>query len=385
MTRKKPPGKKPSLPAKAVQAPATTPADLLEDLRSLIRQTREATAQAVSSALVLLYWELGHRIRTEVLKQQRAAYGEEVITAIAARLAEEFGEGFSRPNLFRMVRFAEAFPDRQVVATLSRQLGWSHFVEIIPLPLDLQRDFYAEMCRVERWSVRSLRAKIQGMLFERTGLSRKPAELARQELDALRAEDKLTPDLVFRDPYFLDFLGLTDSYSEKDLETSILREIQRFILELGSDFAFLARQKRIVIGPKDFYIDLLFYHRRLRRLICLDLKIGTFEAADKGQMELYLRWLEKHEQRPGEEALLGLILCADKDDKQVQLLQLDRSGIRVASYLTDLPPRRLLQKKLHDAVRLAQAKLEAAPEAGEEGDLTARDRPPTGRKKRRGK
>jgi hypothetical protein len=178
-------------------------------------------------------------------------------------------------------------------------------------------------------------------------------------LEALRAEDQLTPDLVFRDPYFLDFLGLADTYAEKDLETAILRELQQFILELGAGFAFIERQKRLVIDGKDYYLDLLFYHRRLRRLLAIDLKIGAFEAADKGQMELYLRWLERHEVQAGEEPPLGLILCTDKGEEQVELLQLDRSGIRVASYLTDLPPRPLLQKKLHDAVLLARARLQS--------------------------
>ena len=256
-----------------------------------------------------------------------------------------------------MIRFADVFPDGEIVSTLSRQLGWSHFVEIIPLKDDLQRDFYAEMCRIERWSVRTLRTKVQSMLFERTALSRKPDKLARQELEALREEDQLTPDLVFRDPYFLDFLGLADSYNEKEVEAAILRELQQFILELGAGFAFIDRQKRLVIDGEDFYLDLLFYHRRLRRLIAIDLKIGKFEAADKGQMELYLRWLERHERQPGEEPPLGLILCADKGEEQVELLQLDRSGIRVASYLTELPSRSLLQQKLHDALRLARAKL----------------------------
>jgi predicted nuclease of restriction endonuclease-like (RecB) superfamily len=260
-----------------------------------------------------------------------------------------------------MIRFAEVFPDRQIVVTLSRQLSWSHFVEIIFLPDDRQRDFYAELCRVERWTVRTLRDKVQGMLFERTALSRKPAELARQELTGLREEDRLSPDLVFRDPYFLNFLGLSDTYSEKDLEAAILRELERFILELGAGFAFIDRQKRIVIDGEDHHIDLLFFHRRLRRLLAIDLKIGTFTAADKGQMELYLRWLEKHEMQPGEESPLGLILCSDKGDEKVELLQLDRSGIRVASYLTDLPPRPLLEQKLHEAVRHAQARLEARP------------------------
>ena len=184
-------------------------------------------------------------------------------------------------------------------------MGWSHFVELLPLKDQLRRDFYAEMCRIERWSVRTLRDKIDGMLFERTALSRKPDELAEQELAGLREEDRLSPDLVFRDPYFLDFLGLKDTYGEKDLEAAILREMEQFLLELGVGFAFVARQKRIVIDGEDFYLDLLFYHRKLRRLVAVDLKLGRFQAADKGQMELYLRWLEKYEMEPGEETAAG--------------------------------------------------------------------------------
>ncbi len=337
---------------------------MLADLRALIEKGREGVAQAVNSALALLYWEVGRRIRQDILKKLRADYGEEILSTLSKELAGEFGSGYSVPNLSRMVRFAEVFADRDVIVTLVRHLGWSHFVEIIPLTTDLQRDFYAEMCRLERWSVRTLREKIKGMLFERTALSRKPDELARQELKALRDEDRLTPDLVFRDPYVLDFLGLADTFSEHDLETAILRELQRFLLELGDGFAFIDRQKRIVIDGKDFRIDLLFYHRRLRRLIALDLKIGPFEAADKGQMELYLRWLAKHEQQPGEDTPLGLILCADRGEEEVELLHLDRSGIRIASYLTELPPRPLLQKKLQDAIRLARARLEVGTNLG---------------------
>jgi hypothetical protein len=167
--------------AKAPSRPAV-PGRLIDDVRDLIRQARTATARAVNAALVLLYWEIGQRIRTDILKEERAGYGEEIVSTLSNELTAEFGSGYSRPNLFRMIRLAEVFPDREIVSTLSRQLGWSHFVEIIPLKDDLRRDFYAELCRVERWSVRTLRAKVQGMLFERTGLSRKPAELARREL-----------------------------------------------------------------------------------------------------------------------------------------------------------------------------------------------------------
>ena len=242
--------------------------------------------------------------------------------------------------------------------TLSRQLSWSHFLAIIPQKDPLKRDFYAEMCRVENWSVRTLRSKIGGMLFERTALSKKPAKLAEQELANLQAEGQLTPDLVFRDPYFLDFLDLKDSYSEQDLESAILRELQSFILELGSGFAFVGRQYRIVIDGEDHHIDLLFYHRKLKRLVVVDLKLGEFKAADKGQMELYLRWLEKHEMQEGEEAPLGLILCADKSSEKIELLRLDQSGIHVATYLTELPPVEVLREKLNESIRRAKSLLE---------------------------
>jgi predicted nuclease of restriction endonuclease-like (RecB) superfamily len=237
-------------------------------------------------------------------------------------------------------------------------LGWSHFKEIIPLKDELQRDFYAEMCRVERWSVRTLRDKIDAMLYERTAISKKPEEVAKAELANLRTEDQLSPDLVFRDPYFLDFLGLKDRYLEKDLEDAILRELETFLLELGNGFTFQARQFRIQIDSDDFYLDLLFYHRRLKRLIAIDLKLGDFKAEYKGQMELYLRWLAKHEQQPGENPPLGLILCAGKKTEQIELLELDQSGIHVAEYLTALPPRELLQQKLHTAIAISRARLE---------------------------
>jgi predicted nuclease of restriction endonuclease-like (RecB) superfamily len=287
---------------------------------------------------------------------------------VSKELVASYGNGFSVPNLSRMTKFAEVFSDREVVLALSRELGWSHFVEILPLKDQLRRDFYAEMCRIERWSVRTLRAKIGGMLFERTALSRKPADLAERELAGLREDDQLSPDLVFRDPYFLDFLGLKDSYGEKDLEAAILREMERFLLELGAGFAFVARQKRIVIDGEDYSLDLLFYHRKLRRLVAVDLKLGRFKAGDKGQMELYLRWLEKYETEAGEEAPLGLILCADKGDEQIELLQLDRGGIRVAAYLTELPPKKLLERQLHESALRAKAQLEArntTPEASD--------------------
>ncbi len=331
--------------------------DLIAELREMILQARREVAQRVNSALVILYWKIGSRIRRDILKEKRAEYGKEIVSALGRQLSEEFGSGYSEKNLWHMLRFAEVFPKEEIVYALSRELSWTHFRRIIYLEDSLKREFYAEMCRIERWSTRTLEKKISSMLFERTALSRKPKELAKQELAQLQKEDKLTHDLVFRDPYFLDFLGLKDTYSEKDLEAAILREIEAFILELGLGFTFVARQKRITVDNEDYYLDLLFYHRKLRRLVAIDLKLGKFQASDKGQMELYLRWLEKYEKQPEEETPIGLILCATKSEEHIKLLQLDKSGIRVAEYLTELPPREMLEKKLHQAIKMARERL----------------------------
>jgi predicted nuclease of restriction endonuclease-like (RecB) superfamily len=330
---------------------------LVTDVRALIEAARGRVAQAANAGLVMLYWSVGRRVRQDILRSKRADYGGQIVPTLSAQLVAEYGQGFSRPNLFKMLKFVEKFPDQQIVSTLSRQLGWSHFAELLQLKDALQRDFYAEMCRLERWSVRTLRQKIGGMLYERTALSKKPAKLAAIELKKLREEDRLTPDLVFRDPYFLDFLGLKGAYQEKDLEAAILREMENFVLELGVGFAFVERQKRIQVGGTDYYLDLLFYHRGLRRLVAVELKLDRFKPEFKGQMELYLRWLEKHEQEEGEEAPIGLILCAGGGQEEVELLQLDKSGIRVAEYMTQLPPRKLLEKKLHEAIFLARERL----------------------------
>lgn len=341
------------VPAKPTAAP------LLADVRRMIVSAREHVAHAVDAGLALLYWQVGTRIRREVLLEKRADYGKEIVQTLSGQLAAEFGSGFSRSNLFSMVRFAELFPHAKIVQTLSGQLGWSHFDLLLRVDDPLAREFYSEMCRLERWSVRTLREKIDSRLFLRTALSKKPARLARRELAALRDEDHLSPDLVFRDPYVLGFLGLKDTYAEKDLEAAILREMESFILELGDGFSFVARQKRMRVGGVDHYLDLLFFHRHLRRLVAIDLKLGMFTPADKGQMELYLAWLKKHEAVAGENSPLGLILCAGKNDEAVRLLGLDRGDIRVASYLAKALPQKQLERKLHDTVRVARAHLAA--------------------------
>ena len=340
------------------QTPVQLADTLFHELRSLIEETRSSVAVTVNSALTMLYWRVGKRICKELLQGERAAYGAEILPTLSAKLLRDFGRGWSERNLAYMVRLAETFPDGDILQALSAKLSWSHFKAIIYLDDPLKRDFYAEMCRVESWNTRTLQKKIDSMLFERTALSKKPDELIRLELDGLRDEDRLTPDLVFRDPYFLDFLGLTDRYLEKDLEGAILRELEKFLLELGVGFTFVARQKRIQVDNDDYYLDLLFFHRRLKRLVAIELKLGEFKPADKGQMELYLRWLDKYERQPDEKTPIGLILCTEKKQETVKLLALDQSGIRVAKYLTELPPREILAQELHKAIAQAKERID---------------------------
>lgn len=334
---------------------------ILDDLRGMIEHARQTVASTVNASLTQLYWHIGNRIHGEILEEERAGYGEEIVATLSRQLMLEYGNGFAEKSLRRMIQFAEVFPDDQIVATLSRQLSWSHFVILIPLKDTLMRDFYAEMCRIEKWNVRTLREKVDSMLYERTALSKKPTSVVKAELKKLKKENRLTPDLVFRDPYVLEFLELNDRYLEKDLEDAIMRELEQFLLELGTGFTFVARQKRITIDGEDFRIDLLFFHRDLKRLVVIELKLGDFKPEYKGQMELYLRWLNKHERRPKEEAPMGLILCAGKKNERIELLELDRSGIHVAEYLTILPSKKILREKLHKAIAHARKRLEETP------------------------
>jgi len=322
---------------------------LISTIKEMVEQAKDNVVLNVNSELVLLNWKIGKLIKSHILMNERSEYGEKIVATLSQQLSVEFGRGFATSNLFRMIKFFEAFPNYEIVATLSPQLGWSHFVELIPMTDPLKREFYAEICASERWSVRVLRERIQGMLFERTTISKKPQLTIKNDLEALRTTGKLSKNLVFRDPYLLEFLGLEDTYSESDLEKAILRDLEKFLLELGSDFTFVARQKRITIGGDDFYIDLLFFHRSLRRLVLIELKLGKFQASHKGQVELYLRWLDKHERKEGEESPLGIILCAEKHHEQIELLELDSGDIHVAEYLTK-PLEKILKKQLQLAV-----------------------------------
>lgn len=330
-------------------------AELLGDLRQIIDSARSRVAATANYELTAMYWNIGNRINRDMLNNERAEYGKQIVATVARQLQEEYGtKGFDEKSIRRMMQFAQTFPDFQIVAQLATKLSWSHFIEVLPLKEPLQREFYLMMAASERWGRNKLREKIDGMLYERTAIATKPEELIKQELADLRDSETLSPDLVFKSPYFLEFTGLKGMYSEKSLEDSLVAHLEQFIMELGNGFTFVERQKRMIIDGEDFYLDLLFYHRKLHRLIAIDLKLGRFKAQYKGQMELYLRWLEQNEMQPGEESPLGLLLCTEGSEEQINLLQLDKSGIRVAQYLTELPSKEVLLRQLQKSLAAAK-------------------------------
>ena len=235
------------------------------------------------------------------------------------------------------------------------QFSWTHIRSLVSVTDPLARQFYMEMCRLEHWDTRTLDAKIDSQLYERTAISRKPEDVIKKELDNLKDDNTLNPDLVFKSSYFLDMLGLPDVFTEKDLESSIVTQMQSFICEMGTDFAFIGRQKRITVDAIDYYIDLLFYHRTLRRLVAIDLKLGKFKPEHEGQMLLYLRYLNKNERKEGELSPIGLVLCSEGNTEHVEYLMLDEdSPIKVAQYYTQLPDKKLLAEKMQRAIAIAR-------------------------------
>ena len=331
---------------------------LMQDLRHIIEKARGHVAATANYEQTMMYWHIGDRINRDVLENQRAEYGKQIVAQVARQLQEEYGKkGFDEKSIRRMMQFATMFPEEQIVAQLARKLFWSHFIEVLPLKDSLQREFYITMAASGRWGRDKLRKEIDGMLFERTAISGKPEEFIKKELSTLRDDNVMSPDLVFKSPYFLEFTGLKGFYSEKTLEDCLVAHLEQFLIELGNGFCFVARQKRMIIDGEDFKLDLLFYHRRLHRLIAIDLKKGRFKAEYKGQMELYLRWLEQNEMEPGEETPLGLLLCTEGSKEQIELLQLDKAGIKVAQYMTELPPREVLQHQIQKSLTMAKARL----------------------------
>jgi predicted nuclease of restriction endonuclease-like (RecB) superfamily len=321
---------------KTIQTPEQI---LLNDISQLIEQSKNFVIVQANSVMTMLFWNVGKRINEDILKNKRADYGKRIVPTLSAQLEGAYGKNFETKNLRRMMQFAEQFPDFEIVAPLARQLSWSHFRELIPIKSEEARLFYAKEATERGWGKRELRQSIERKEFERT------------EIANIKFNNQSSVQFnVFKDPYFLDFLNLPKDFLENDLEDAILKELERFILEMGKGFAFVERQKRMIIDDEDFHLDLLFFHRTFKRLVAIELKLGKFQAKYKGQMELYLKWLNRYERQEGENEPIGLLLCTEGNREQIELLEMHKDGIMVAEYWTDLPPKKLLEQKIREIV-----------------------------------
>jgi len=324
---------------------------LFERVAAIIENRKYRAAVHANQETTLMFWEIGKYINQAVLGNERAAYGKKILSTLSTKLMERYGESFAERNLYRMSQFATQFSDVEILSELSTKLSWSHFVELLSLKKEEARMYYASDAATLNYGIKELRRRISRKAFERQ-------EIANAEL----AENSTVPFNVFKDPYLLDTLGLKDSYLEADLENAILDDIKAFFLEFGHGFAFIDRQKRMNVNGDDIVLDLLFYHREIKRLVAVELKLGKFKAAYVGQMLLYLKWLDKYERKDGEETPIGLILCASANRETVELLDMDKAGIAVAEYWTHLPAKAEFEAKIKDIMveakeRLARRKL----------------------------
>jgi len=327
--------------------------ELLPGIARIIEQARLKTAVFLNAETTLLYWAIGHFINHSLKENNRTEYGSKILATLSQLLTKKYGKGFTYTALTRMCKIAEIF-DQEMIATLSQQLSWSHLIELATISDNLRREFYLQMCIQQKWGIRELREQNSKMLFERTVISRQPEAVITSQLQELKEQNKLNPDLVIKNIYILDFLNLPQLYSETDLENALISQIEQFIMELGKGFAFVERQKRISVDGEDYHLDLLFYHRKLRCLIAIDLKLGKFKPAYKGQMELYLRWLEEHELQQGEEKPIGLLLCSEGNTEHIELMMLNEPDVKVAQYLIELPDKQWFADKLHRAMEIAK-------------------------------
>jgi len=320
--------------------------DLVKLMAGLVESARNVVSAHANATLTMLNWKLGYLINVEVLQRRRGDYGDEIVVSASQQLTARFGAGFDKTNLYRMVKFAQTFPDEQIVATLSPQLSWSHIRELLPLKTSEARMFYAAEVAEKRLGVRELRQAISRRAFERR-------EIANAQIPAGSA----LPLDAFKDPLLLDLLGLHDTFAEADLEQAILCELESFLLEVGRGFAFVGRQVRMPMGDDDYHLDLLFYSRPLARLVAVELKIGKFVPEYEGQMKFYLKWLDRFERGDNEAAPIGLILCTSTDRDQIELMELHKDNIVVAEYWTDLLPKQELEKRLQVMIREARERV----------------------------
>lgn len=313
-----------------------------------IIEKRKIRAQAkVNQEGVLMFWEVGKYISTVLLGGERSEYGKKIVVTLSQQLQAKYGNSFEYTNITRMIRFANRFPDFEIVVPLSQQLSWSHLIALLPLKNDEAFMFYADDVADRHLGVRGLRKQIASKAYERR-------EIANSQLTTVSS----VPFNVFKDPYLLDVFGLKDNYLEADLEKAIIADLESFILEFGNGFTFVARQKRMTMDGEDFTLDLLFYNRILKRLVAIELKLGKFKPSHMGQMQFYLKWLNKFERQVDEAAPIGIILCTEASRDQIELMELDKEGIAVAEYWTHLPPKADFERKINEIYAEAVERLE---------------------------
>lgn len=326
---------------------------MLIELRQLIESTKQQVLVYVNQQVSLQYYSIGKYIVENLHTDTYSDYGKQILVTLSQTLQREYGSGYSYSALTRMINVSKRF-DKEKFVTLSQTLSWSHFLELAAIEDDTKRLFYEKVSVAKHWSVRALREQINKMHYERTLIATKPEDEVVEALESSPIEKNV--DVQLKSSYILDFLGLTGFYSEEELEDAILANLERFLLELGEGFTFEARQKRFTIDSIDYKLDLLFFHRKLNRQIAIDLKLGKFLPEYKGQMELYLKYLQRYEMEAHENPPIGLILCSEGNTEHVELMMLGEDNIKVAQYVTQLPDKQWFIDKLNRSIAIAREK-----------------------------
>lgn len=320
---------------------------------SIINDARQKIVVYVNSQANLMFWQIGKYIVDELKYETYSAYGDKILATVSQRLTEQYGKGYSYSALTRMMKVATIYNNEEMFATVSQTLSWGHFIELITIKDHTKRLFYQQLSIAEHWSIRDLREKQKAMSYERSLIATKTEKEIITTLKNTTSEH-IEPAIVFKNSYIVDFLGLSCNYTESDLEDAIVKQLEKFILELGQGFAFLERQKRFTIDKIDYYLDLLFYHRRLNCLVAIDLKHDKFRPEYKGQMEFYLKYIQKHDMKSGENPPIGLLLCSEGNTEHIEFLMLDNDNIKVAQYLTYLPNKQWFIDKLNRSILIAK-------------------------------
>ena len=326
---------------------------LYEGVSAIIDNARRLVSVYVNAHASMTFWNVGKYIIDDMEYRTYSAYGKKILATLSQRLTARYGRGYTYSALTRMMKVARLYSDNEMFAMLSQTLSWSHFLELITIEDETKRLFYQQMSIGDHWSVQQLRDKQDEMAYERSLIVAKPDDEKVKKLENITVQ-QTEPDVVLKSSYVLNFLGLNDYYTEKELENAIASQLENFILELGQGFAFLERQKRFTIDGTDYYLDLLFYHRKLKCLVAIDLKLGKFKPQYKGQMELYLKYMQKYEMQPDENPPIGLLLCSEGNTEHVELMMLDEDRIKVAQYLTCLPDKQWFVDKLNRSILIAK-------------------------------